>query len=455
MSALPTPFAFSENPADHGMLARLGALFERLDERGVRCCLWKKSLQLPEIIHGNGPLDLLVAERDMQAARLALLEAGFAGCREAGATAPPGESRYLGLDEATGRLLTVVIRSRIFSGDRFQQSWALPLEKMLLDGRRKMFGVPLPSKETELIGCVVRNMISHATLPDLLLILRSGRGPAAEYRHLTGEIDLQRTAELLQQHLPEIGFDTFLRGLVLLGRDEMTIPRALVGKKFKRALQKYRRRPGPSRLLLATAAMLRTLWRRKRHHEGLEFQTGGRLIAVVGATAAERSAFTAALEKWLGSVLAVQTIDFGEPSFLSPGLALFTPTPNYERAAGNNISNAPPHSRLTGARLRRAWRATRRGRLVITAGFPGSGSARDRRNSIPPPDLVIELAPAAEAANQQNDATTTTAEPQDLFTRALPGTANHPLPSIRVRAGQSSEQMVAAIRIELWRWLAQ
>ena len=455
MSALPTPFAFSENPADHGMLARLGALFERLNERGVRCCLWKKSLQLPEIIHGNGPLDLLVAERDMQAARLALLDAGFTGCREAGATTPPGESRYLGLDEATGRLLTVVIRNRIFSGDRFQQSWALPLEKMLLEERRKTLGVPLPSKETELIGCVVRNMISHATLPDLLLILRSGCGPAAEYRHLTGEIDLQRTAELLQQYLPEIGFDTFLRGLVLLGRDEMTIPRALVGKKFKRALRKYRRRPGPSRLLLATAAMLRTLWRRKRHHEGLEFQTGGRLIAVVGATAVERSAFTAALEKWLGSALAVQTIDFAEPSFLSPGLALFTPARENKRVSGDNINIAPRHSRLAGARLRRAWRTTRRGRLVITSGFPGNSSTHHSCGDIPPPDLVIELVPAAETANQQNDAATTTAEPQDLFTRALPGTANHPLPSIRVRVGQSSEQMVATIRAELWRQLSQ
>ncbi len=455
MSALPTPFAISENPIDQGMLARLEALFQRLDERGVRCCLWKKSLQLPEIIHGNGPLDLLVAERDMQAARLALLDAGFTGCREAGATTPPGESRYLGLDEATGRLLTVVIRNRIFSGDRFQQSWALPLEKMLLEERRKTLGVPLPSKETELIGCVVRNMISHATLPDLLLILRSGCGPAAEYRHLTGEIDLQRTAELLQQYLPEIGFDTFLRGLVLLGRDEMTIPRALVGKKFKRALRKYRRRPGPSRLLLATAAMLRTLWRRKRHHEGLEFQTGGRLIAVVGATAVERSAFTAALEKWLGSALAVQTIDFGEPSFLSPGLALFTPARENKRVAGDNINIAPRHSRLAGARLRRAWRTTRRGRLVITSGFPGNSSTHHSCGDIPPPDLVIELAPAAEAANQQNDAATTTAEPQDLFTRALPGTANHPPPSIRVRVGQSSEQMVAAVRAELWRQLSQ
>ncbi len=432
-------------------LGQVSALLDRVNESKCRYCHWKTNLDLEKALSGVDDLDLLVAGEDFAAFNIALLQENFKEAESITSRFQPGVYHFLGNDAATGTLLNAHLHSRTMTGDHFIKSWVLPFEEMLLEKTTKVAGMPVPRKEAELIIYVVRSMIKHASLFDLLLILRSKKPGSREYRYLTEDIDMVLTRELLNRHLPEIDDVLFSDAMQLLGREGRLLDKLRLGLIFKRRLVKYRRYNALTQTAITSYAVLRMVWNRVVHrHKHMTLRNGGCVIALIGPQATGKSTIAAELKRWLGVELAVSTIHAGKPprtfATLLPSLAIplarkLMPgqaTVKIEKDAVDNDTRRFPLVFVVRkvmlawdrrALLRRAWKKAANGKVVISDRYPSDlvgaidgATFRDdaidaekstlkkflmkaeRRlyDDIPSPDLVLELTVSTEKAIERN-----------------------------------------------------
>src|SRR5216110_3383854 len=141
------------------MLELIGHLFDRLDAEGVEYCHWKSNAFLEEALEGAGDLDLLVRREhgdrfETLANALHFKQMAVPRWRSA-----PSVLHYLGFDLGSGRLVHLHVYFRLVTGGSLAKSCRLPLEHPLLEGRRRLAGVWVPSKDAELLLFVVRRML--------------------------------------------------------------------------------------------------------------------------------------------------------------------------------------------------------------------------------------------------------------------------------------------------------
>ncbi len=432
-------------------LEKISALLTRLNRDGTRYCHWKTNLDLDKALTGIDDLDLLVAEADLPAFEIALLREGFREADSITSRYQPGIYHFLGNDDATGRLINAHLHAHSMTGDHFIKSWALPFEQLLLEDTRPIAGMPVPSKEAELIIYVVRSMIKYASIFDFLLKLKSGSKSTAEYDYLTENTDLGRVEELLARHLPEIDFELFSAALSRLAHSGGLMQKALLGRRFKARLKKYRRYSAPVQTAITAQAIARMAWNRLvNKHKHMKLRNGGKIIALVGPQATGKSTIASELKKWLGVELAVVSIHAGKPPrtmmTLLPSLAIplarkLMPgkaTVKIEKDAIDNDSRRFPLIFIIRkvmlawdrrALLRKVWRQARNGKVVISDRYPSDlvgaidgATFRDEaiaaeKSSLKkwlmqlerklyadvcPPDLVLELTVSTEKAIERN-----------------------------------------------------
>ena len=432
-------------------LGKISALLEQAHRQGARFCHWKTNLDIDKALTGIDDLDLLVSESDAGKFEIALLNEQYKEAESITSRFQPGVFHFLANDDASGRLINAHVHLHTLTGDHFIKSWALPFEKMLLDDTREIAGMPIPSREAELIIYVVRGMIKHASLFDFLLIVKGGKPGSREYDYLTDGIDMARVRALLQRHLPEIDFDLFQRAMTLLGDNAALSQKVRLGRRFKKKLRKYRRYGATTQTTITTAAVLRMVWNRLVHrHKHMRLRNGGRIIALIGPQATGKSTIAAELKKWLGVELAVTTLHAGKPPrtwvTLLPSLAIplarkLMPgkaTVKIEKDAIDNNSRKFPLIFIIRkvmlawdrrALLQKAWRRARNGKIIVSDRYPSDlvgaidgATFRDeaieaersplkralmkleRRiyDDICPPDLVLELTVSTEKAIERN-----------------------------------------------------
>lgn len=432
-------------------LEKISGLLERANQSHCRYCHWKTNLDLNKALSGIDDLDLLVSNTNFPSFNIALIQETFKEAESITSRFQPGIYHFLGNDAATGRLINAHVHTRTMTGDHFIKSWALPFEDMLLEKTTQVAGMPLPRKEAELIIYVIRSMIKHASLFDLMLILRGKKSSTREYDYLIEDADMRVTQDLLKTHLPEIDNALFSDALTLLGQQGRIANKILLGRQFKRRLTKYRRYSAIHQTAITSYAVLRMLWNRIVHrHKHMTLRNGGRIVALIGPQATGKSTIAAELKRWLGVELAVTTIHAGKPprtlTTLLPSLAIplarkLMPgqaTVKIEKDAVDNNSRRFPLVFIIRkvmlawdrrALLRKAWKQARNGKIVVSDRYPSDlvgaidgATFRDdaidaepsrlkrrlmemeRRlyDDIPSPDLVLELTVSTEKAIERN-----------------------------------------------------
>lgn len=144
-------------------LGIVGKLVAELDSRGLRYCHWKSNEHLLPAVAGDTDLDVLFDEHTSEEAIEALKACGFAPFQAVWFRRYPYIEDFLGIDEATGKLVHVHTHFRLLLGETGVKSFRLPWEDELLDTRcwDQAAGFYTAEPTRELLLLLVRAAIKH------------------------------------------------------------------------------------------------------------------------------------------------------------------------------------------------------------------------------------------------------------------------------------------------------
>jgi len=477
-----------------------------LEQNNISFCHWKSNYHLEYALTGKEDVDVLIALEDFPRFVQVLLEQDFKQADSITSRMQPGVYHFLGNDGETGTLVNIHAYTRIMTGDHFMKSWTLPLEQLLLADTSPVNGMRVPSKSSELIVFVFRNMIKHTTLIDIFFAMRSTQATAEEYQWLMSGADVDDSLARLGKYFPGIPATDFRNALDLLAGNSTLSSKIRLGRRFKRNLNKYRRY-GPVKQTLLTAIAIgrmavNRLGRKEKH---MAMHTGGKIIALVGPQATGKSTLTMAIKKWLGQELSVRTIHAGKPpstwlTFLPNrivplGRALL---PGYrtvtieKEAEDEDYTDFPLVFIIRKVMLaydrrkllRCVYRESRNGKMIISDRYPSDvigaidgatfrDEAISRESSalkrtlmrwerklyqeVCPPDMVLQLTVSAEMAvlrNKTRDKQEGQTTEYVLARHTMRYTPEfHHCPVIELSTDRDFDEMLIEVKQEIWKRL--
>jgi thymidylate kinase len=483
-------------PAPGGVLADLVGGLARA---GVRYCRWKRRLDLPRLLRGEGDLDLLVAAADVPRFLEVAGGLGFLpGVR--GWDPPADEELHLyGLDPAAGELLHLHVHVRLLGGPA--APGAPTLEGLVLghtrptEGVGPLDGMPVVEPEAELIVLVLRTLLDGGLNRPAPAAVRGRLGEALAACPAAGARDL------LGRELPSVPPELFDECVAALTGNASWARRARLARRLRAALGVGR---GPSALRGARAVLAFGWWRMFHGRAAARRPAGGgAVIALVGPEACGKSTLGAETAGWLGRVFRVRTAHLGKPPAtwltLLPNLArrLARRVPRLrarhgQAAAARGEGGRPGLLRSAAAVLlawdraalaRRLARQAARGWVVVCDRYPSAlvGAADSARLSapadgggglrgylarleqalyrrVPAPTLMVRLtAPLGVAVernrerykvDKESDAYVTSRH-RNYVAPSFPGT-----PTVVLDTNEPRPATAAALRLAVWRVLS-
>lgn len=476
-------------------------LLARLDAAGVRHCHWKSNIRLSESLRGDEDLDLLVDRTHAEAFLEAASASGFKLARSSGRLGHPGVVHGFALSDDARRLLHLHAYFRVITGDSLVKSFRLPIERSLLSGEARRFGVRIPSPEVELALFTLRVLLKHVDPVEAALVGRNYDAVSAEAAWLAGRADFEAAEGHWRDWLPSAEDPSLSEAFSALGQANQRRRRASLGRRLSRALRSRRR--------IVSAAAVIDRWRRVaalaacrfRRRRDLRPLAGGAVVALVGPKAVGKSTLAGEIDRILGAHLDVRRVHAGKPpaTALSFAPRLLVPlarrlfsaerSSEYERPERRGIGEASLLHvlRMTllaydrRALLRRCWRAAADGAIIIADRYPSEtpGAIDGGRfneadlaacrsplkrwlmscemalsTGLPRPDLVLRLA-ASPATAVLRDATREKADAPDAESvmrrwametcAAFDGT-----PEVRIDTDQPLEKSAAAAVRAVW-----
>lgn len=367
-------------------------LLAALEAAGLRYCHWKSNLRLLDSLTGEDDLDLLVHRADATAVCALLAKAGFKLARSGGGLDHPGVIHALALDDPDQRILHAHLYFQVLTGDSLVKSYHLPLEKTLLDGEARLHGVRVPEPEVELAVFLLRILLKHRALSEVMLVNRDNVGVADELAWLLQRADWAATRATLVQWMPDADPALF---------DAMQEAVAVPGAIWRRITLAHRivphlrnlRRIAPGAEVWSRGKRLRVLVLEKfRRHKDMQLVTGGILVAMVGPKAVGKSTLGGMLAATFGEHLDLRRVHVGKPPAtwltLAPGLMIplarkLLPGQRSGAYERTDVDRSAPKRyslihvlRMTmlaydrRALLRRCWRDAASGRIVMTDRYP-------------------------------------------------------------------------------------
>ncbi len=431
-------------------------LFDRLRHKEIPYCHWKSNKALEEALQGSGDLDLLVHHRAESAFSEVMGSLGFRHFAGSGSDEQPAVRHYFAYDEQADLLIHIHVYFRTNSGGALTKSCGLPFEQMLLERTEYMHNVRVPIKAVEMVVLVVRKILEFGTLSELPFMLR-------EYSHVLSEFSwcdepgVEDEAERLwSQYLPFADISLFRDAVAELRGRASYVRLFLLGRRFHRAFKTYH-------IYNPLHRFLKGSWRFSRHLARKLFRagsplgpsTGGSLIAVVGADGSGKSTIVSELTGWFEEHFAVEAVHVGKPpatcltwipNRLLPLFRALFPRSRPNTVEFDLLAKKDPQaarrrfSLMYVARclfvshdqwvlLRKCYRKSRRGKIVILDRFPASnlggmdgprispewfeGKGRLKRllarcdahyqRSIPAPDVVLFTSLPVEEAVRRNE----------------------------------------------------
>lgn len=450
-SSTTTDNRLSPTPAPE--LTLLRDLVRRLESAGIRYCHWKSNFHLNLALAGIDDFDVLIERRRFEEFVGALCALGFRQAETVTSRQQPGVFHFLGSDAETGRLVNVHAYARVLTGDHFLKSWTWPIEELLLGGTREVDGVSIPEASRELVVFTLRGLIKRTGWVDRLLLARHGDESREELDWLLGTADVEESARLCAEHLPELGGEDLKRAVHSFGRPDGERDLRRIAKGAARRLGKYRRFSAPERTWRTGTAILRMVWNKLGGRKHMRLSAGGRIIAFVGPQACGKSTLISRVAEWLGVEISVHRFHVGKPPAsaltwlptraiplarrLLPGRRTMTVEQSLNEDAEEKPRSFPLLYVVRKVMLawdrrkvcRAAYRKSRAGEVVLCDRYPSDvPGAVDGRSftdeeienqasglrrrlmelerhlyaEIPSPDLVVELTVSVEVALQRN-----------------------------------------------------
>lgn len=450
------PNAGSDTPC----LKLVSRLVELLNAQDISYCHWKSNIDLKKSLDGEADLDLFVGRKSVSQILYLLAELGFKAARIRYGPETSGVTHYYGFDAMTGKLVHVHLFTVMLTGESFVKSHRLPFEKMVLENCDRMGPVVIASKAAELVLFVLRTFIKYSSLPDMHRLSGQSAQVRKEFKWLLDNSDLTKAVSLLRTYCPVVDEPLFLKCIDVLNKHSFIATRAILARRVRRRLRIYAKYTPLGRHF----AYVQVVWAQVRrrvtgNRKNKMLQSGGAIIAFVGADATGKSTLVCEIGSWLGEVFAVRTVHVGKPpsswitapvNLALPLASCLWPQMRCHRLEGQNRLANPSQSQsklgtlsslliairavtLAWDRRRtvnKAWRAAANGEIVICDRYPSEEIGRmdsprlreqpskgsriailynwlalfEQRlyKHIPPPDMVMTLKVSIATAKKRN-----------------------------------------------------
>jgi thymidylate kinase len=345
-------------------------LIDGLDRAGVRYCHWKSNVRIAEPLRGETDLDLLIPRADAVRFQAVAASLGYKPCVGDGT---PSICHYYGLDVQSGQLVHIHAYYRIITGGTVLKDHRLPLEEMLLQGTRRIDGMPVPSQAAELVAFVVRKMLEYATPIEAAFLAREGSAVGEEVASLTAGVTEGEISRLLHEYLPDVDLDLFLKCRAAIA-SASAMRRFLLGRDLSKRLRHHSRHSRSQAALIRSSRFLAKLCRRIGHRGSSHvLLSGGAVVAVVGPDGSGKSTIVGELSAWLGKCLQVHSVHAGKPPPLLATAGLRALLPLMRRLAPRYRKTATDAAGGGGAE------ALRRGRLFPLYAVRAVALAHERK----------------------------------------------------------------------------
>lgn len=312
LAALDEPGAHPERPE----LELVRFLCQALLLNGVSYCHWKSNDALDRSASGENDLDLLVDRAQAATFEQILSRLGFKEVRPPRRRQFPGVFHYYGVDGPTGRFVHVDAQYTLQLGDDTTKNVRLPMDRAYLASaqQRSLFAVPTP--EMELAVYVVRLALKHGTWDAALFGLAGLKeNEVRELDHLGEAVDVDRLREVVEAHLPYVGWVVWSDYLEALLRGAPLRERLVKGRRLVSRLAGCTRRPPALDTLVRCTR--RVTWGFRHFVLGQRatksLVSGGSLVAVVGGDGAGKTTAVTSLGDWLGGPFEVRRLHLGKP----------------------------------------------------------------------------------------------------------------------------------------------
>lgn len=373
--------ASRELAAGTSLAARLAAA---LVEAPVRHCQWKGAWKAERWSAGDGDIDLLVDRTARSRFESILAALGFRAAAADPAHAMPGVTSWFALDPAADRLIHVHAYSQLYVGRPWSTHYRLPIERAVLDLATPGAWFSVPAVEFELVLLVLHGTLRHGAGD----VLRPGDAEwlsalRMQVERLGGETDPYVVADLVAEHLPQIGLACFDRCRAALTASDRW-HRLVARRELSWRLRAFARRPGGGAWRRAFETRLPSFAGKRALPRGRKrLMTGGAVIALAGTDGAGKSTCAQDLLHWLSAALRVRHAHLGRPprrlGTLLAGAALQTTRWFDQRRGRTTPSTLTAHLELLRrvglaadryALHRRVWRFAADGGLAICERYP-------------------------------------------------------------------------------------
>jgi thymidylate kinase len=305
-------------------LQAVKALFDTLNEQGIPYCHWKSNQHLDQALRGLTDLDILVERSQRQLFKTILYQ-----LRCKSIISPPGRQYpaiedYLGYDDQTGKFFHLHVHYQLILGERFVKNYHLPLEQQFLESATINHGVKVVTPELEVIVLAIRALLKYRdrdAIKDALSIRSRGlpSNILREFEYLFQQTTLERISAVLKSEVNFVSPGVVLEFLEIVSQSHRSgyqicrLRNAL--RRELQPFQRYSRRQAIRKYFYALWSPRipfgRSFLAKKR------LDSGGVLIAVIGADGAGKSTIVKILRKWLSWKLDARVFYMGSGEHLS------------------------------------------------------------------------------------------------------------------------------------------
>jgi len=296
------------------MLNKLQQFIEKLSANEIKYCHWKSNSALSQVLTGETDVDLLIHRKHGDSFRLIMSELKFRPARIQGDVPFPAVEHYFALEEETGVFVHVHAYYRVITGESLSKNLHLPLEEMLLRNVRDEDSIQVPAKSAELVVFTIRMMLKHTSLVELAMLARDWKGMQQEIEWLLEAKSTDETLKLVETWLPSVDTSLFSECINALKTPASLPRRILLGLQLRSQLSRYARNSRFQAWLSGIKKFsLMAYGRLTRSKRGMILQSGGAVIAFVGAEATGKSTLLSETRRGLGEHFVIEQIHAGKP----------------------------------------------------------------------------------------------------------------------------------------------
>ena len=296
------------------MIIKLQQLIEKLGTNGIKYCHWKSNSSLSQVLASQTDVDLLIHRKHGDSFRLLMSQLKFRPACIQGDAPFPAVEHYFALDEETGILVHVHAYYRIITGESLSKNLHLPVEEMLLQNVREENSIQVPAESAELVVFTIRMMLKHTSLVELAMLARDWKGMRREIEWLLEAKPTGETLTLVENWLPTVDTKLFSECINALKTPASLHRRIILGLQLRSQLSIYARNSRIQAWLSGIQKFsLMAYGRLTRSKRGMILQSGGAVIAFVGAEATGKSTLLTETRHWLGEHFVIDPIHAGKP----------------------------------------------------------------------------------------------------------------------------------------------